>query len=62
MGWDGIGFMLLSYFKFVDTQKKDEGNLTCGVYEQFRENETEVRGDLVAMKSVPIQVRGRKLI
>lgn len=54
--------MLLSYFIFVDVQKKDEGNLTCGVYEQFRENETEVRGDLVAMKSVPIQVRGRKLI
>lgn len=51
--------MLLSYFIFVDVQKKDEGNLTCEVYEQFRENETEVRGDLVAMKSVPIQVRGR---
>lgn len=47
---------LLSYFIFVDVQKTDEGNISCVVYEK---NETKVRGDLVAMKSVPIQVRGR---
>lgn len=41
---------------YVDVQKTDEGNISCVVYEK---NETKVRGDLVAMKSVPIQVRGR---
>uniref|UniRef100_K1Q676 Uncharacterized protein n=1 Tax=Magallana gigas TaxID=29159 RepID=K1Q676_MAGGI len=38
----------------TNVQKTDEGNLSCVVYEK---NETKVRGDLVAMKSVPIQVR-----
>lgn len=50
---------LLSYFIFGDVQKTDEGNLSCVVYEKFWKNKTKVRGDLLAMKSVPIQLRGR---
>ncbi|XP_065930170.1 uncharacterized protein [Magallana gigas] len=38
----------------TNVQKTDEGNISCVVYEK---NETKFRGDLVAMKSVPIQVR-----
>lgn len=49
----------LSYFIFGDVQKTDEGNLSCVVYEKFWKNKTKVRGDLLAMKSVPIQLRGR---
>lgn len=41
----------------LEVQKADAGNLTCEVYEKIKENEKYVRDDLVAMKSVPIQVR-----
>lgn len=56
--------MILTMFNmifFVEVQKADAGNLTCEVYEKIKENEKYVRDDLVAMKSVPIQVRGKKL-
>lgn len=46
---------------FVEVQKADAGNLTCEVYEKVKKNEQYVRDDLVAMKSVPIQVRGKEL-
>nr|XP_034309384.1 uncharacterized protein LOC117683702 [Crassostrea gigas] len=41
----------------TNVQKTDEGNLSCVVYEKFWKNKTKVRGDLLAMKSVPIQLR-----
>lgn len=41
----------------LKVQKADAGNLTCEVYEKIKENEQWIRDDLVAMKSVPIQVR-----
>lgn len=45
---------------FVDVQKADVGNLTCEVYEKIKENYNWVRDELVAIKSLPIQVRGKK--
>lgn len=41
----------------LKVQKADAGNLTCEVYEKIKKNEQWIRDDLVAMKSVPIQVR-----
>uniref|UniRef100_A0A8W8MHG8 Uncharacterized protein n=1 Tax=Magallana gigas TaxID=29159 RepID=A0A8W8MHG8_MAGGI len=43
-------------------QKADAGNLTCDVYEKDQENEQWVRDELVAIKSLAIQVRGYTLI
>ncbi|XP_065930230.1 uncharacterized protein [Magallana gigas] len=40
-----------------NVQKADAGNLTCDVYEKIKENNNWVRGKLVAIKSLPIQVR-----
>lgn len=44
----------------VDVQKADEGNLTCDVYEMIKESDKWVMADLVTMKSVAIQVKGRE--
>lgn len=41
----------------LEVQKADAGNLTCAVYEKIKENDKVVKDELVAMKSVPIQVR-----
>lgn len=46
-------------FFLVDVQKADAGNLTCDVYEKIKENEQWVRDELVAIKSLAIQVRGK---
>uniref|UniRef100_A0A8W8M8W0 Ig-like domain-containing protein n=1 Tax=Magallana gigas TaxID=29159 RepID=A0A8W8M8W0_MAGGI len=40
-----------------NVQKADAGNLTCDVYEKIKENNNWVRDELVAIKSLPIQVR-----
>lgn len=45
---------------FVDVQKADEGNLTCEVYEMIKESDKWVKADLVTMKSLAIQVKGRE--
>lgn len=50
--------MLPSHFIFVDVQKVDAGNITCEVHEKIKKNDKKVMGDLLAMKSVAIQVRG----
>ncbi|XP_065930227.1 uncharacterized protein [Magallana gigas] len=41
----------------LNVQKADAGNLTCDVYEKIKENEQWVRDELVAIKSLAIQVR-----
>lgn len=48
-------------FFFVDVQKADAGNLTCEVWEKVKEGDQWIKDELVAMKSVPIQVRSKKL-
>lgn len=54
--------MLVSCFKliFEDVQKSDVGNLTCEVYEKIKKIDKWVRDELVAVKSVAIEFRGRK--
>lgn len=51
--------ILTRIFFLVDVQKADAGNLTCDVYEKIKENEQWVRDELVAIKSLAIQVRGK---
>lgn len=46
---------------FVDVQRADTGNLTCEVYERIKENDKWVKDEVVAIKSVAIQVRGQEL-
>lgn len=45
---------------FEDVKKSDVGNLTCEVYEKIKKNDKWVRDELVAVKSVAIELRGRK--
>lgn len=62
--WVNEGSLILTMFNmifFVEVQKADAGNLTCAVYEKIKENDKVVKDELVAMKSVPIQVRGKEL-
>uniref|UniRef100_A0A8W8MCJ1 Ig-like domain-containing protein n=1 Tax=Magallana gigas TaxID=29159 RepID=A0A8W8MCJ1_MAGGI len=43
-----------------NVQKADAGNLTCEVYEKIKDGDQWIRDELVAIKSLPIQVRGKK--
>lgn len=51
----------IGIFICVDVQKADAGNLTCEVIEKIKEGDNWVRDELVAIKSVPIQVRGMEV-
>lgn len=54
-------FLILTRrYIFVDVHKADAGNLTCEVNEKIKEGDKWVRDELVAIKSVPIKVRGKK--